>query len=57
MGANRNLCVLHRLGRHVPVEIGLTPISTDDGFMMLAALVDLTERRQAEEALRSTRQS
>ena len=53
MGANRDLFALHRTGCHVPVEIGLTPISTDEGPMVLAVLVDLTERTQAEEALRN----
>jgi PAS domain S-box-containing protein len=50
MGANRDLFVLHRTGCHVPVEIGLTPISNDEEPMVLAALVDLTERKQAEAA-------
>jgi PAS domain S-box-containing protein len=52
MEAKRDLFVLHRTGYQVPVEIGLTPISTDEGPMVLAVLVDLTERQQAEVALR-----
>ncbi len=42
--------------RTVPLEIGLTPIRTDHGGFVLTAIVDLTRRRQAEEALRLSEQ-
>jgi len=32
----------------VPVEVGVTPIETDDGVMLVASLVDLSERKEAE---------
>jgi PAS domain S-box-containing protein len=38
-------------GREVPVEISLTPIDTDDGHMVIASVVDLTERKRVATAL------
>jgi PAS domain S-box-containing protein len=54
MGAGRDLHGRRRDGSEFPVEIGLTPIETEDGVFVLSAIVDITERKQAEE--RSRRQ-
>jgi PAS domain S-box-containing protein len=35
-------------GRGIQVEVSLTPVETDDGSMVLVALVDLTERKRTE---------
>src|SRR5262249_42771732 len=35
-----------------PVEIGLNPIQTPQGLLVLASVVDITERKQAEEKFR-----
>jgi PAS domain S-box-containing protein len=35
-------------GSEVPVEIGLTPIRTSKGLLVLASIVDITERKRAE---------
>lgn len=43
---------LHQNGHEIPVEIGLTPFQTREGRFILATLTDLTERKQAENALR-----
>jgi PAS domain S-box-containing protein len=48
MGAGRELHGIHKDGREVPVEIGLNPIETDEGMLVLGSVVDVTERRRAE---------
>src|SRR5207247_764184 len=39
-------------GREVPVEIGLSPLSTDAGVFVVASVRDVTERRRAEGELK-----
>src|SRR5579863_8168356 len=48
MGAGRDLHALRKDGSEVPVEIGLTPIETPKGLQVLAALIDISERRRLE---------
>jgi PAS domain S-box-containing protein len=48
MGVGRDLFGQRRDGSEVPVEIGLTPIETEDGLLVLSAIVDITERKEAE---------
>jgi two-component system, LuxR family, sensor kinase FixL len=54
MGAGRDLFGRKKDGSEFPVEIGLNPIETDQGPMVLAAVVDITERKAAERALRES---
>src|SRR5262249_11386725 len=52
MGAGRDLSGLRRDGSEIPVEIGLNPIRTEEGLFVLAVIVDISERRRAEERKR-----
>lgn len=52
MGKARDLQGRRKDGSEFPVEIGLTPIQTDDGLLVISAIVDITERKQAEQEVR-----
>jgi PAS domain S-box-containing protein len=51
MGAGRDLHAVKKDGSEFPVEVGLNPVATAEGTMMLAAIVDITDRKAKEEAL------
>ena len=54
MGRGRDLYALKSTGKEFPVEIGLNPIETTLGTMVLASIVDITERKHAEQSLRES---
>jgi len=53
MGVGRDLFGRHKSGAEFAVEIGLNPISTDQGLLVMSAIVDITERKRSENAIRS----
>jgi PAS domain S-box-containing protein len=54
MGAGRQIFGRHKDGSELPIEIGLSPVQTDAGFFILASIIDVSERWQAESALRES---
>lgn len=56
MGAGRDLFARRKDGSEFPVEIGLNPIETDEGPMVLSAIVDISDRKQKEMHIRAALQ-
>ena len=49
MGAGRDLFARRKDGTEVPVEIGLNPMRLDDSEFVLASIIDISERKRAEQ--------
>jgi two-component sensor histidine kinase len=51
MGVGRDLYAVRKNGTEFPVEIGLNPIETDEGVLVLSSIVDISDRKQREQVV------
>ena len=54
MGARRNLSARRKNGVEFPVEVGLNPMTTQEGIVILASIMDISARVAEEAGLRES---
>ncbi len=52
MGKGRDLCALHKDGTEFPAEVGLNVMQVCNRTYILGSIIDITERKEAERALK-----
>ncbi len=56
MGFRGNFFGISKDGQKIPIDVGLSPIETEEGLLVVASIRDITERREMEAALASERE-
>ncbi len=56
MGVGRDLSGLRKDGSEFPVEVGINPVETGEGPMVLSVILDLSERKQSEKRIQDALQ-
>ncbi|MDP2307484.1 MAG: PAS domain S-box protein [Pseudomonadota bacterium] len=52
MGGGRDLCGVRKDGSAFPIEVGLMPVQGEKEPFVVASVIDITERKRAEQAVR-----